>query len=148
VTITGNLGVNKTATLSVTQAALSTLRADRVVVPSGSSLLLTLTLTGKTPAAGGTATATTTNATALPVVASTPLTGGTTTPTVTLTAGTVTTPQNVTLGYTVGAVNRTVIVSVVPVLSSLMLQQPTVLVGNASTAVVTLASPAPAAAPP
>jgi hypothetical protein len=146
VTITGNYGVAKTATLTVTSAALSTVSVNPTSVLGRTSSTGTVTLTGAAPPGGAVVTLSSSNTSAAQVPASVTVTAGLATANFAITTSAVASNATVTITARLGTVSRTASLTVTaPTVSSLTLNPTTVKGGTPSTGTVTLNGPAPSA---
>jgi uncharacterized repeat protein (TIGR03803 family) len=143
-TITAKLGsANKTATLTITPPALSSVTLNPTTVVGGSSSTGTVTLSGLAPT-GGTVVTLSSSSASVTVPASVTVLAGAST--ATFTAKTVAVGANVSVTITakLGTTAKTATLTVdAPTLSGLSLNPTSVVGGNSSTGTVTISSAAP-----
>lgn len=137
-------GVSRTANLSLTAPALTSIALNPSTIRGGDDAVLTVNLTSPAPIGGVTVTLASTNA-ALVVPASVTVPAGETTVKVTLGTRPVTATENGQLNATFAGVTKSVQVSVVaPVMASLTVEPNAVVGGSSATGTLELTSVAPA----
>ncbi len=144
VTISGTYGVTKTATLTVTAAALSTVTLSPTSVIGGTSSTGTVRLTGPAPAAGVVVTLSSSNTVAAQVPATVTVPGGATTATFTITTSGVASNASATISGTYGVTKTAPLTVTAAALSTVTLSPTTVIGGTSSTGTVLLTGQAPA----
>jgi len=146
VTIQGNYGAIKAATLTVTPAAVtaSSLTLNPTSVTGGANSTGTVTLSAAAPTGGAAVSLQSSNTAAAVVPASVNVPAGSTSATFTITTSTVTAGTSVTITATLGVSRTATLVVNPPVLSTLTRTPTSVVGGNNSTGTVTLTGKAPA----
>ncbi len=143
-TITGTRGTSRTANLTVTAAALTSVAVSPTSVIGGTPSTGTVRLDGPAPAGGAQVVLSSTNPSAAQVPANVTVSAGATSATFTVTTTPVVADSPLTISATYGRARTASLTVTAATLSSVALNPTSVMGGTSSTGTVTLTGPAPA----